>query len=297
MQAAVMSYCLRGALADDQRTMDDIITFAAKEEIFDVEIYVGGWDVEGDIRNAAEALKPLVDNLGVRLPAMGSGTRLGYLDASKDENMAQLKSQVEACAILGGSVMTLPIIDGQPVSMEKPNAVVGIRFEQMLPELVAQLEELGEHASKFNVDLAVLNHCFLVYLGWHQKWLTLLTGRENVGACVDPGNYLHYGHEAPEPVCDMLAGMTKMVRAGNVMSTPDEDVIAQFKVDGKFQPWQATSFDEGVIDQVACYRALAKGGFNGVVSLKTTGSHVDGPVAAIRQSWQGLKKAIAKVET
>ncbi|MBT4137596.1 MAG: sugar phosphate isomerase/epimerase, partial [Candidatus Latescibacteria bacterium] len=163
MQAAVMSYCLRGALADDQRTMDDIITFAAKEEIFDVEIYVGGWDVEGDIRNAAEALKPLVDNLGVRLPAMGSGTRLGHLDASKDENMAQLKSQVEACALLGGSVMTLPIIDGQPVSMEKPNAVVGIRFEQMLPELVAQLEELGEHASKFNVDLAVLNHCFMVY--------------------------------------------------------------------------------------------------------------------------------------
>lgn len=296
MRAAVMSYCLRGALAEDQRSMDNVIRFAAKEEIRDVEIYVGGWDIDGDIRTAAEEIKSLADGLGVRFPAMGSGTRLGHVDASRQENMNQLKAEVEACAMLGGSVMTLPIVDGQPVPIDKPNAIVGIRFEQMLPELVAQLQELGEHASQFNVDLAVLNHCFLVYLGWHQKWLTLLTGRENVGACVDPGNYLHYGHEAPEPVCQMLAGMAKMVRAGNVMPTPDKDVVAQFQADGKFQPWQATSFDAGVIDQVACYQALADGGFDGVVSLKTAGSHAEGPAEAVRQSWQGLKNAISKVK-
>jgi sugar phosphate isomerase/epimerase len=237
----------------------------------------------------------LADDLGVGMPVMGSGTRLGHLDGSRESNMAQLKAEVEACAILGGNVMTLPIVDGQPVPVDKPNAIVGVRFEQMLPELVAQLQELADHALKFNVELAVLNHCFLVYLGWHQKWLTLLSERENVGACVDPGNYLHYGHEEPEAVCRELGGMAKMARAGNVAPTPQADVIEQFKIDGRFQPWQAAPFDTGVIDQVACYQALANGGFGGVVSLKTAGNHPDGPLAAIRHSWQALNNAVKKV--
>ncbi|MDA0709856.1 MAG: TIM barrel protein [bacterium] len=294
MQAAVMSYCLRGGLAEDKRSMEDILMFAHREEISAVEIYAGAWDTEGDVRKAAEAIRPTAERLGVALPALGSGTRLGHIDSSREANMALLKAEVEACALIGGHVMTLPIVDGQPVAKDKANSIVGIRFEQMLPELVAQLHELSDHAARFHVDLAVLNHCFLVYLGWHQKWLTLLANRENVGACVDPGNYLHYGHENPEPVCVALASMAKMARAGNVMPTPEAEVIDQFRQKGQFNPWQAAPFDAGVIDQAACYRALAQGGFDGVVSLKTAGSHPDGAAAAIRASWQGLKRAVAK---
>lgn len=296
MQAAIMSYCLRGALPEDRRSMDEIVKLAAKEEILCLEIYTGGWDVGGDIRKAAEGLKLLSNDLEVAMPVMGSGTRLGHIDASREKNMAELKAEVEACAILGGTVMTLPIVDGQPVSIDKPNALVGIRFEQMLPELVAQLQELADYAKPFNVELAILNHCFLVYLGWHQKWLTLLSERDNVGACVDPGNYLHYGHQDPEPVCRELGRFAKMVRAGNVLPMLEADVIEQFKNEGSFQPWQAASFDEGVIDQVACYQALADGGYEGVVSLKTAGSHPNGPLEAIRHSWQALNRSLSQVK-
>jgi sugar phosphate isomerase/epimerase len=296
MQAAVMSYCLRGALPEDQRSMEEIVKLAAKEEIFCLEIYTGGWDVDGDMCKAAEGLKALAEDLGISMPVMGSGTRLGHIDASRGKNMAQLKAEVETCAILGGTVMTLPIVDGQPVPTNKPSAIVGLRFEQMLPELVAQLQELADYAKTFQVELAVLNHCFLVYLGWHQKWLTLLSERDNVGACVDPGNYLHYGHQDPEPVCRELGRLTKMVRAGNVLPKLDEDVIAQFKRDGQFQPWQAVSFDEGMIDQVACYQALSDGGYDGVVSLKTAGTHPNGSLDAIRHSWQSLNKALKQIK-
>ena len=86
-----------------------------------------------------------------------------------------------------------------------------------------------------------------------------------------------------------------MVRAGNVAPTPDLEVIAQFKADGRFQPWRAAPFDGGVIDQVACYQALAECGFDGVVSLKTAGNHADGPLAAIRHSWRALNDAVKKV--
>ena len=295
MQAAVMSYCLRGALPQGQQAMEDILNLAADENINCLEIYVGGWDIEGDIRDAAKNILPIARDLGVALPVMGSGTRLGHIDASREKNMAQLKAEVEACAILGATVMTLPVVDAQPIPIDKPNAVVGVRFEQMLPELVAQTQELADHAASLDVDLAILNHCFLVYLGWHQKWMTVLSERDNVGACVDPGNYLHYGHEEPLAVCQSLGSLAKMARAGNVVPVPDEDIIAQFKKDGQFRPWQAAPFDAGVIDQVACYQALADGGFEGVVSLKTAGSHADGPLAAIRHSWQALNTALEQV--
>lgn len=295
MQAALMSYCLRGALPEGQRSMADILNLAAAENINQLEIYVGGWEIDGDIRDAVKAIQPVARDLGVGLPVMGSGTRLGHIDASRDINMAQLKAEVEACALLGAKVMTLPIVDAQPIPVNKPQAVVGIRFEQMLPELVAQVQELADHAASLQVDLAILNHCFLVYLGWHQKWITLLSEKENVGACVDPGNYLHYGHEEPLAVCQSLGPMTKMARAGNVVPTPDQEIIAQFKDGGQFRPWQAAPLDAGVIDQVACYQALADGGFDGVVSLKTAGAHKDGPLAAIRHSWQALNKTLQQV--
>ena len=195
MQAAVMSYCLRSALPEEKQNVEGMLELAALEGMENVEVYAGGWQVDADIRKAAEGLREFADQAGVKLPVMGSGTRLGNLGGERETCMDQLKKEVEACAILGGTVMTLPIVDGQPVSPDQPGAKVGVRFERMLPELVSQLEELGDHAAAQGVELAVLNHCFLVYLGWHQKWLAQLCERANVGACVDPGNYLHYGHQ------------------------------------------------------------------------------------------------------
>jgi hypothetical protein len=77
-----------------------------------------------------------------------------------------------------------------------------------------------------------------------------------------------------------LARFAKMARAGGVAPVPESDVVARFKDKGEFQPWTAVLFDQGVIDQLACYQALSDGGFKGVVSLKTAGQSPDGPLAA-----------------
>ena len=294
MKAAVMSYCLRNALPENARSMEDLLTLAAREGMENVEVYIGGWEVAGDIRKAAEALRKVADGLGVKAPVMGSGTRLGNLGAAREVHLSTLKREVEACAILGGSAMALPIVDGQPVPPDQPKAAVGVRFERMLPELVGQLQELGDHAAAHKVELAVLNHCFLVYLSWHQKWLSVLCERANVGACVDPGNYLHYGHQDPVGACRELAGYAKMARAGGVAPMPEAEVLARFKEKGEFQPWTATLFDQGDFDQAACYRALAEGGYRGYVSLKTAGPSPDGPLAAIRHSWRALVAVVGK---
>ncbi len=295
MKAAVMGYCLRGALPAQEQTMSGILQLAASEGIHTVELYAGGWDVGGDIRKTSESVRQEANHLGIDLPVMGSGTRLGHLGKEREANMAVLKQEVEACAILGGTVMTLPIVDGQPIAPDQPKAKVGVRFERMLPELVSQLQELADHAAKFNVELAVLNHCFLVYLSWHQKWLSVFSERANVGACIDPGNYLHYGHQDPVGACKELAGYAKMARAGGVARVADDEIKLKFKEKGDFQPWTAVLFDQGDIDQKACYQALADGGFRGYVSLKSAGQMPDGPLAAIRHSWKALNQTLLQV--
>ena len=295
MQATIMSFCLKNGLAKGEQTMEAILKLAAEEGIPHVEVYGGGWEVEGDLRKAAEALRKVADGAGVGLPVYGSGTRLGHIGPQRQVCMDLLKEEVEACAILGGRMMTFPVIDGQPVDPDRPDADVGVRFERLLPALVEQVQELADCAAEQGVDLAVLNHCFLVYLGWHQKWIARLAERANVGACVDPGNYLHYGFQDPVEVCRDLAGVTKMVRAGGTAPVPEGDVIAQFKETGAFRAWQGAPFDGGVIDQEACYRNLAEGGYGGFVSLKSVGSSPDGPLAAIRHSWKALNDLLARI--
>jgi len=289
-----MSYCLQSALPADERTLENTLELAAKEGIPAVEPYLGGRS-DTDIRKTAEGLRELADGLGVSLPVVGSGTRLGDVDEQRHVNMASLKEEAEACAIMGGSVLTLPIIDGQPVPPDKPDASVGLRYEQMLPVLVEQAQELADHAASHGVQLAVLNHCFLLYLGWHQRWLARLSDRANLGACVDPGNYLHYGHQDPVDVCEELAGCARMVRAGDVEPTPEEEVVAQFQDSGDFRPWRPTRFGEGTIDQESCYRNLAVGGYSGFVSLKTAGSSPEGTLAAVRHSWSALCELLERV--
>jgi len=295
MQAAIMSYCLKNGLPENEQTMENIFLLASKEGIENIEIYAGQWQFEGDMLKAAGSLRKVADDIGVKLPVYGSGTRIGHIGPQRQLSVNRLKQEVEACAILGGKVLTFPVMDGQPVPPNRPSATLGIRFELMLPVLVEQVQELADHAIQYDVELAVLNHCFLVYLGWHQKWMVKLAERSNVGACVDPGNYLHYGSQEPVGVCKELAGMTKMVRAGDVEPATEAEVVTTFKETGQFRLWRSTQFGEGVIAQEACYKRLVEGGYDGFVSLKTAGSSSEGPLTAIRRSWKALNDLLQRI--
>ena len=86
MKAAMMSYCLRSALDANNRSMDRIVALASDEGIGTLELYGGGWEVEGDLRKAAEELRRQADDRGVELPVYGSGTRLGSIGPNREPN-------------------------------------------------------------------------------------------------------------------------------------------------------------------------------------------------------------------
>ena len=79
MRAAVMSYCLKNALPENEQTMENILRLASKEGIENIEIYAGQWQFEGDIRKVTESLRNIADSVGVKLPVYGSGTRVGHI--------------------------------------------------------------------------------------------------------------------------------------------------------------------------------------------------------------------------
>jgi sugar phosphate isomerase/epimerase len=295
MEAAIMSYCLKNVLPENEQGMEEIVRLAGEEGLT-VEVYGGGWKTGGDLRVAAEGLRRLADGAGVRMPVYGSGTRLGYPQAERrDAELTKLKQEVEVCKILGGTVVTFPIIDAQPMPPDRPGTDQGMPFERLLPFLVEQAVELADFAAEQGVDLAVLNHCFVCYLSWHQKWIGKLADRPNLGACVDPGNYLHYGGEDPVSACRTLQGCAKMARAGDAVALPEDETVDSFWERGRLSRSRPAIFGEGEIDQAACYGLLKAGGFDGVVSLKTAGPSEAGPLDAIRRSMENLRTLLKEI--
>ena len=296
MQAAIMTYCLKNGLAEGQDDMASIVRLAGAEGFDLLEVNGGGWRPDQDLRAAAESLREVGNAEGVLFPVYGSGTRLGHPDAGKSgAAMSHLKTEIEVCGILGAAVLTLPIIDAQPLPPDRPEADQGLHFERLLPFILDQAVELADFAAGHSVEIAVLNHCFVCYLSWHQKWIARLTDRANLGACVDPGNYLHYGREDPVSACRALQGCAKMARAGDMVGLAEEQTVASYRENGRLRFSETRVFGEGEMDQVACYRQLKEGGFEGVVSLKTAGPSDAGPLDAIRRSMTNLRKLLGEL--
>ena len=295
MDAVIMTYCLKNALPDEDPSMEDVLRLAGAEG-FDVEIYGGRWTPSEDLRTAAESARKVAEASGGSVPAYGSGTRLGHPDPQTGSDlMSKLKVDVEVCRILGANVLTFPIIDCQPVSPDRPGADQGLYFEKALPYIIDQAREISEYASGHEVDLAVVNHCFLCYLGWHQKWSSKITDRPNFGAGVDPGNYLHYGHEDAVSACQLVGDWAKMARAGDMVTRPEEETLVSFESNGRLPFFQAVVFGEGAIDQKGCYTNLKDAGGDGVGSLNSDGRAEDGPREAIRRSMSNLRSGLKAI--
>jgi len=289
MQIAVMGHCLNALLPPDQRSIENRVRAAADAGIAQVEPFGGTWPAEVDPRRTAEVVRQEGDRRGVSFPAFGSNTRLGEPGERGAVSLAALKREVDACQILGARVLTTAAIDAQPVT---PDASVGfgVPFEGAIGGLLGPLRELAEYAEARGVRIAVLNHCALVYLSWHQEWLIRLADHPAAGAAVDPGNYLYYGCEAPEEATRRLAAHAAMIRIGDWRPRPEEAVREEFARSGRLSLWESAPLGEGVVDHLRCLQLLRAAGYDGVVSLKSPGPPIPDAAAALRQALDRLRR-------
>jgi sugar phosphate isomerase/epimerase len=225
---------------------------------------------------------------------------VGDLDPKRaEENMKELREAIELAEILGADAICPAAIDAQPVHPDQPKALFGMRFDQAMPYIVEQMQKLADEAAGRNVSIALVNHCFLVYLGIHQHWLSLLTDRPNAGACVDPGNYLFYTYGSEDPVREtkIAAKHTKLVRAGDWTVAPDEEILERYRSperkDRGIFNCSGTIFGEGDVDHETCFRILKDAGYDGFVSLKVAGKSKAGPLEAVRTSMKNLSEMLA----
>ena len=300
MKSGIMTYCLENALPESERSMDNLIRVAAKEG-FNLEVYYPDLKQgDKDIRELAESARKLADECGVRIFSLGMSARMGVVNPKlAAQNMMELKENLEVADILGAEVVCFAAIDSQPLPPQQPEAQFGMYFDRTLPYMIEQMQELADEAAKRDLNTALLNHCFLVYLGIHQRWISLLTDRPNAGACVDPGNYLFYTYGSADPVREtkLCAKHTKLVRAGDWSVASDHEVVERYRTaprgQGRLFNCTGVIFGEGEVDHEACFRILIDAGYNGFVSLKVAGTSENGPMAAIRTSMNNLSKMLA----
>lgn len=288
MQIAVMSHNLRALLPDGAGGLEEQVRAAAAAGIGAVEPFGGAWPAEEDCRRTAERVRAEGDRCGVTFPAYGSNRRLGDPAA-----LPGLLREVEACALLGARVITVPVIDAQPVAAGAQPGM-GLPFERAVGLLVPPLRELGAAAATCGVKVGVLTHGALVFLSWHQEWLTVLAAHPAIGVTTDMGNCLYYGGEAPEAAARRLAPRTLLARAGDWRPRPEAAVREEFERDGRLSAWESAPLGEGVVDHPGCLALLRDGGFDGVVSLKSPGPPLPDAATALRRAVERLEEWSAK---
>ena len=215
--------------------------------------------------------------------------------------MKALRENMEVAEILGADVICPAAIDCQPVSPGQTNPQFGMYFDLALPYIVEHLQQLADEAAKKNLNIALVNHCFLVYLGIHQRWISLLADRPNAGACVDPGNYLFYTYGGEDPVREtkLCAEYAKLVRAGDWTVAPDDEIVERYrsapKGQGRVFNCTGAIFGQGDVDHRSCFKVLAEAGYDGFVSLKVGGTSESGPLDAIRKSMKNLSDMLKHI--
>ena len=292
-KVGAMSYGLAGLVEDEQPTWQHILQVAAELELDGVEFYESHWGgKEEDVENAA-AVKGRAAELGLELFAIGSGARLGFDDERRRAAMETLRTQIRAAAAVGAAVVTFPAIDAAPVPAGGDGARGGLDFGLGAGPLVEQVREAAAFATEYGVRLALLNHCFFVSSSWHQEWVVKLAGAENVGICLDPGNYLYYDCEDPLSATRRLAGSVHMVRLGDWARRGEEEVKAEFAQGKRLQLYGAAPFGDGEVDHATCFRLLKESGYEGYLSLKSVGSLPEGPRAAFQRAVQRTRAMVA----
>ena len=98
---------------------------------------------------------------------------------------------------------------------------------------------------------------------------------ENVGACVDTGNYLGNSSEDPVSAARRLAGLTTMIRLCDNTPKADREVIEHFENTGELRVHNQAILGEGAANPRQCMQILVDGGYRGFVSLKRIGMRPD----------------------
>jgi len=287
-----MSFCLVNLLEKGEQTPENVLRVAAARGLDGVEFYEREWGGDPGELDRAEELRSLAASLGVEIFAIGSGTRVGFHDERRSRALETLRTQIRIAAAVGAQVVTFPAIDSQPVPPGRDPGDGGLAFSRGVGPLVEQIQELAEFAGELSVRLAILNHCFFVSSSWNQEWAIKLAAAENVGACLDPGNYLFYECEDPVAAAKRLAGTVMNVRLGDLTRRDDQEVVEEFGREGRLAIYRPAIFGEGEVDHRRCLRILRERGYDGFVSLKNAGHSPQGPADAFARSVAGIRTLV-----
>lgn len=290
-----MSICLAGLLEKETRTAENILKLAAEAGLGGVEFYETEWGGDPSDLDRAGELRSLADSLGVEIFAIGSGVRLGFHDERRHQALETLRTQIRAAAAVGAGVVTFPAIDSQPLPPGRDPGEGGLAFDRAVGPLIEQTRELAEFAGERSVRLAILNHCFFVSSSWNQEWVVKLTAAPNVGACLDPGNYLYYECEDPAGATRRLAGSVINIRLGDWIRRDDREVIEEFNQEKKLSLYKPAIFGEGEVDHHSCLQTLRESGYDGYLSLKNAGNSPQGPADALARTVAGIRTLVEEL--
>jgi sugar phosphate isomerase/epimerase len=289
IKLCISTYSLSGWRRQNNRSLDDSLRWIAGEtDVRGVEF--AGLDAAGDadpVRRAGE-LRKLCDKLGLTIPSFCVGAELLRPAGEQANEVARLKTLVDAARALGVRSMRHDVTRGFGDNANGFN--VPHTFAGALKVVVPAIREVADYARKYRIKTSLENHGFFMQHSRRVEQLLDAVDHPNFALTMDMGNFLCV-NENPLKAVERLAHRAVMVHVKDFHVRPKSAMPPS--------GWFATPtrialrgaiVGHGVIDIPAQLRVLKSAGYRGWLSLEFEG--MEEPTAAIHAGLAYLGKLI-----
>lgn len=182
MKLGISTYSLYSAYRSGELTLEGVIETIAELGAEHVEIVPIGYNLV-EQPELIEVINSTAAKVGLELSSYAIGANFAGLDAeAREQEIARVKREVEACAALGIKRMRHDIAKSDDLSIGN--------FLAEMPGLVDACRQIADHAATYGITTSIENHGFFVQHSDRVQAIVGAVARDNFRTTLDIGNFL-----------------------------------------------------------------------------------------------------------
>jgi len=265
LRVGISSYCLRQAIWSGEKTIVDVVAWAAEHGCEHIEIVPIGFSLDDnpelvqDIRREAEQRGIILSNYVIKADFVQGDERM------YEAEIARVKLQVDIAAALGIAHMRHDVAF-RPVEQ----TMLG-QFYEDLPRLTEACRRIADYAGQYGITTSVENHGVYIQHSERVQALVQAVDKANFRTTLDIGNFLCVDE-------DPVAGVQRSLPYASMIHVKDFYYRPRHRNPG--EGWLQTAngnylrgaiFGQGDIDVWEVLRVIKSSDYQGWLSLEFEG--------------------------
>lgn len=263
MKLGISTYSLYSAYRTGELTLEGVIETIAQLGAEHVEIVPIGYNLV-EQPELIETITRTAANVGLELSSYAIGANFVGLDeAAREQEIARVKREVDACAALGIKRMRHDIAKSEDTSIGN--------FLAQMPGLVDACQQIADHAAVHGITTSIENHGFFVQHSDRVKAIVGAVARDNFRTTLDIGNFLCADEEPAIAVANNIP-LASMVHFKDFYIRPAELGLGEGWFRSSGGKWlRGAIVGQGDIDMPKIVSIVKNSGYDGYISIEFEG--------------------------